>query len=111
MEGKIDDNDDDEEDEVKKSYRLSLCCLLLRKRKVMVLDEATADVDQETDRKMQELIRSECTVPTIARRLDIIMSSDRIIVMEKGVVVEMGPPQEPVAKGGSFPELIQANQF
>ncbi|KAJ2812412.1 Transporter of the ATP-binding cassette (ABC) [Coemansia furcata] len=92
----------------------SLCRLLMRKRKVMVLDEATADVDLETDRKMQELIRtefSECTVLTIAHRLDTIMSSDRIIVMEKGEIVEIGPPQELIAKGGMFAKLVQANEF
>ncbi|KAJ2829261.1 ABC transporter C member 13 [Coemansia furcata] len=92
----------------------SLCRLLMRKRKVMILDEATADVDLETDRKMQELIRtefSECTVLTIAHRLDTIMSSDRIIVMEKGEIVEIGPPQELIAKGGMFAKLVQANEF
>ncbi|KAJ2252187.1 Canalicular multispecific organic anion transporter 1 [Coemansia sp. RSA 455] len=92
----------------------SLCRLLMRKRKVMILDEATADVDLETDRKMQELIRtefSESTVLTIAHRLDTIMNSDRIIVMEKGEIVEIGPPQELIASGGKFAELIQANEF
>ncbi|KAJ2812989.1 ATP-binding cassette glutathione S-conjugate transporter ycf1 [Coemansia furcata] len=92
----------------------SLCRLLMRKRKVMILDEATADVDLETDRKMQELIRtefSECTVLTIAHRLDTIMGSDRIIVMEKGEIVEIGPPQELIAKGGMFAELVKANEF
>ncbi|KAJ2831751.1 hypothetical protein FBU31_002216 [Coemansia sp. 'formosensis'] len=92
----------------------SLCRLLMRKRKVMILDEATADVDLETDRKMQELIRtefSECTVLTIAHRLDTIMSSDRIIVMEKGEIVEIGPPQELIAKGGMFAKLVKANEF
>ncbi|KAJ1821374.1 ATPase-like protein [Coemansia sp. RSA 2675] len=123
MEGEI---DEDEEDEVKKSYRLrdgfssgqqqlfSLCRLLMRKRKVMILDEATANVDLETDRKMQELIRSEfsdCTVLTIAHRLETIMSSDRIIVMEKGEIAEIGPPQVLMAKGGKFAELVQANEF
>ncbi|KAJ2751109.1 hypothetical protein GGI19_004694 [Coemansia pectinata] len=92
----------------------SLCRLLMRKRKVMILDEATADVDMETDRKMQELIRSEfsdSTIITIAHRLDTIMNSDRIIVMEKGEIVEIGPPQELRANGGKFAELVQANEF
>ncbi|KAJ2550189.1 Canalicular multispecific organic anion transporter 1, partial [Coemansia sp. RSA 1836] len=92
----------------------SLCRLLLRKRKILILDEATADVDVETDRKMQELIRSEfgdCTVLTIAHRLDTIMNSDRIIVMEKGEIVEIGPPQELIASGGMFAELVKANKF
>ncbi|KAJ2891920.1 Canalicular multispecific organic anion transporter 1, partial [Coemansia aciculifera] len=90
----------------------SLCHLLMRKRKVLVLDEATADVDLETDRKMQELIRSEfsnCTVITIAHRLDTIMKSDRIIVMEKGEIAEIGPPQELIANGGMFAELVKAD--
>ncbi|KAJ2837436.1 hypothetical protein FBU31_001139, partial [Coemansia sp. 'formosensis'] len=92
----------------------SLCRLLMRKRKVLVLDEATADVDLETDRKIQELIRTEfsdCTVLTIAHRLDTIMNSDRIIVMEKGEIAEIGSPQELIAKGGMFAELVQANEF
>ncbi|KAJ2046057.1 ABC transporter C member 13 [Coemansia sp. S16] len=92
----------------------SLCRVIMRKHKVLILDEATADVDQETDRKMQELIRSEfsdSTVLTIAHRLDTIMNSDRIIVMEKGEIVEMGPPQELIANGGKFAELVQANEF
>ncbi|KAJ2809656.1 Canalicular multispecific organic anion transporter 2 [Coemansia furcata] len=92
----------------------SLCRLLMRKRKVLVLDEATADVDLETDRKMQELIRTEfsdCTVLIIAHRLDTIMNSNIIIVMEKGEIAEIGPPQELIAKGGKFSELVQANAF
>ncbi|KAJ2337306.1 Multidrug resistance-associated protein 1 [Coemansia sp. RSA 2681] len=92
----------------------SLCRLLMRKSKVLVLDEATADVDLETDRKMQELIRSEfsdCTVLTIAHRLDTIMNSDRVIIMEKGEIVEIGPPQELIASGGMFAELVKANEF
>ncbi|KAJ1816741.1 Transporter of the ATP-binding cassette (ABC) [Coemansia sp. RSA 2675] len=92
----------------------SLCRLIMRKRKVLILDEATAEVDLETDGKMQELIRSEfseCTVLTIAHRLDTIMSSDRVIVMEKGEIAEIGPPQELIAKGGKFAELVKANEF
>ncbi|KAJ2012931.1 Multidrug resistance-associated protein 1, partial [Coemansia sp. S85] len=109
-----DEDNKDEENEDDRATRLSLCRLLLRKRKVLILDEATADVDLETDRKMQQLIRSEfsdCTVLTIAHRLDTIMSSDKIIVMEKGEIAEIGPPQELISKGGMFAELVKANEF
>ncbi|KAJ2508223.1 Multidrug resistance-associated protein 1, partial [Coemansia sp. RSA 2049] len=92
----------------------SLCRLLMRKRKIIVLDEATADVDLETDQEMQKLFRSEfkeCTVLTIAHRLETIMNSDRIIVMDKGCVAEFGPPKELVEQGGLFAELVKANDF
>ncbi|KAI7815048.1 ABC subfamily C member [Rhyzopertha dominica] len=75
-----------------------LICLsraLLRKTKVLVLDEATAAVDLETDDLIQRTIRTEfkdCTVLTIAHRLNTIMDSDRIIVLDKGHVVEFDSP-------------------
>ncbi|KAJ2659382.1 hypothetical protein IWW48_003529 [Coemansia sp. RSA 1200] len=92
----------------------SLCRLLMRKRKIIVLDEATADVDLETDKEMQKLFRSEfkdSTVLTIAHRLETIMNSDKIIVMDKGRVVEFGPPKELIKNGGFFSELVNANEF
>lgn len=75
-----------------------LICLgraLLRKTKVLVLDEATAAVDLETDDLIQRTIRTEfneCTVLTIAHRLNTIMDSDRVIVLDKGRVVEFDTP-------------------
>ncbi|KAJ2662229.1 ABC transporter C member 13 [Coemansia sp. RSA 1200] len=92
----------------------SLCRLLMRKYKIIVLDEATADVDLETDKKMQRLFRSkfkDCTVLTIAHRLETIMKSDKIIVMDKGRVVEFGPPKELIKQGGHFSELVKVNDF
>ncbi|KAJ2504126.1 Multidrug resistance-associated protein 1 [Coemansia sp. RSA 2049] len=92
----------------------SLCRLLMRKRKIIVLDEATADVDLETDNEMQKLFRSEfkdSTVLTIAHRLETIMNSDKIIVMDKGRVVEFGPPKDLIDQGGYFSELVKANEF
>ncbi|KAJ2846237.1 Multidrug resistance-associated protein 6, partial [Coemansia erecta] len=92
----------------------SLCRLLIRKRSIIVLDEATADVDLETDQDMQKLFRSEfkdSTVLTIAHRLETIMGSDRIIVMDKGRVAEFGPPDDLIAQGGLFAELVKANDF
>ncbi|KAJ1671927.1 hypothetical protein GGF38_000429, partial [Coemansia sp. RSA 25] len=83
-------------------------------RKVVVLDEATANVDLETDRAVQELIRKEfgdCTVLTIAHRLETIMNSDRIIVMDKGTIAEVGTPQELLAKDGMFAQLVKTSDF
>ncbi|KAJ2608173.1 hypothetical protein GGF44_006408 [Coemansia sp. RSA 1694] len=105
------DPDDDDDDD---GTLFSLCRLLMRKRKVLVLDEATADVDSVTDRKMQELIRTEfsdCTVLTIAHRLDTIMNSDRVVVMEQGRIVEVGEPRELMARGGMFSQLVKTNEL
>ncbi|XP_072168419.1 multidrug resistance-associated protein 1-like [Diadema setosum] len=85
-----------------------LICLaraLLRKSKILVLDEATAAVDLETDDLIQATIRtefSECTVITIAHRLNTIMDSTRILVMDAGQIAEFDTPSELLAKGGIF---------
>ncbi|KAJ1889295.1 hypothetical protein LPJ81_006161 [Coemansia sp. IMI 209127] len=91
-----------------------LCRLLMRNRKIVVLDEATSNVDLETDQHMQKLIRSEFkdrTVLTIAHRLETIMNSDRIIVMDNGRIAEIGPPAELLERDGHFAELVKANDF
>ncbi|KAF4792003.1 Multidrug resistance-associated protein 1 [Turdus rufiventris] len=85
-----------------------LVCLaraLLRKSKILVLDEATAAVDLETDKLIQSTIKSqfeECTVLTIAHRLNTIMDYTRVLVLERGEVVECGTPDQLLQEKGIF---------
>ncbi|KAJ2657888.1 Multidrug resistance-associated protein 4 [Coemansia sp. RSA 1200] len=90
---------------------VSLCRALLRSRKILVLDEATANVDPHTDRIMHAAIGNEfkdSTVITIAHRLDTVLgSSDRIVVMDGGRVVQVGKPQALLAQmDGPFAQLV-----
>jgi len=77
-----------------------LVCLaraLLRKTKVLVLDEATAAVDLETDDLIQKTIRTEfadCTVLVIAHRLNTILDSDKVIVLDRGTITEFAAPND-----------------
>ncbi|EEB15150.1 multidrug resistance protein, putative [Pediculus humanus corporis] len=85
-----------------------LICLaraLLRKTKILVLDEATAAVDLETDDLIQNTIRrefKECTVLTIAHRLNTILDSDRVLVLDKGLVAEFDSPQKLMSQPDSI---------
>ncbi|KAG4066137.1 hypothetical protein HA402_010339 [Bradysia odoriphaga] len=80
-----------------------LVCLaraLLRKTKLLILDEATAAVDLETDELVQKTIKSEfknCTILTIAHRLNTILDSDKVIVLDKGRVIEFDTPKHLLA--------------
>eukprot|EP01128_Nolandella_sp_AFSM9_P006332 TRINITY_DN3225_c5_g1_i1.p1 TRINITY_DN3225_c5_g1~~TRINITY_DN3225_c5_g1_i1.p1 ORF type:complete len:1698 (-),score=443.16 TRINITY_DN3225_c5_g1_i1:254-4717(-) len=85
-----------------------LMCLaraLLRQSNILVMDEATASVDFETDSLIQETIKTafkDVTVLTIAHRINTIMDSDRVIVMDKGEVIEFDSPANLLKKKTSL---------
>ncbi|KAJ1896417.1 hypothetical protein LPJ66_004003 [Kickxella alabastrina] len=91
---------------------ISLCRALLWRRKIIILDEATANVDSKTDQIMQEVIRrefKECTVLTIAHRLGTVMDSDRILVMDHGQMAEFDSPENLLAdKNSHFSQLVES---
>lgn len=84
---------------------------MLTPSNILVLDEATAAVDVETDRMLQTTLRSELfahrTIITVAHRLNTILDSDRIVVLDKGEVVEFDTPRSLLKKRGIFYGLVK----
>uniref|UniRef100_A0A8C4N8Z1 ABC-type glutathione-S-conjugate transporter n=1 Tax=Eptatretus burgeri TaxID=7764 RepID=A0A8C4N8Z1_EPTBU len=83
---------------------------LLRRSRILVLDEATAAVDLETDRLIQETIRREfvtSTVITVAHRLHTVLDYSRIMVLDQGRIVEFDSPRKLMKKRGLFYCLAQ----
>lgn len=79
--------------------------LLRSTTKILILDEATATIDPETDCHIQSVIRENfhsCTILTIAHRLNTVLDYDRILVMENGAVIEYDTPQVLLSKPDSL---------
>ncbi len=88
--------------------RIAIARAILRRSPVIILDEATASVDVETERQIQQAISSiagKRTVIAIAHRLSTIRGADQILVIEDGRVTERGTHDELVALGGSYARM------
>jgi len=90
---------------------VSLARALLAPSNILVLDEATAAVDVETDALLQTTLRSPIfsnrTIITIAHRINTILDSDRIVVLEQGEVKEFDSPSNLINRKGLFYQLVR----
>ena len=94
--------------------RVAIARAILRKSPIIILDEATASVDVETERQIQEAISGivgSRTIIAIAHRLSTIRNADQILVIENGKIKEQGTHEELVAMNGSYARMnrIQSN--
>ncbi|MFM7563330.1 MAG: ABC transporter ATP-binding protein, partial [Planctomycetota bacterium] len=91
--------------------RISIARAILTNPRILILDEATSAVDNETERVIQaaldNLIKGRTTI-AIAHRLSTLRNADRIVVMENGQVAEVGKHEELLSKGGVYTRLHQA---
>ncbi|MDR6264305.1 ABC transporter ATP-binding protein/permease [Roseobacter sp. N2S] len=90
--------------------RVGIARTLLKNPPILLLDEATSALDTETERDIQDSLRAMGqgrSVITIAHRLSTVVDADRIVVLEKGVVVEQGTHDELVTLGGRYFSMWQ----
>jgi ABC-type multidrug transport system fused ATPase/permease subunit len=90
---------------------ICLARVVLTNPPIMILDEATSNVDTNTERLMQQSLRrliQGCTCLIIAHRLSTVTHADRIIVLEQGQIAEMGSHQELLAKQGLYYNMFQS---
>ena len=91
--------------------RIAIARAILRKSPIIVLDEATASVDVQTERQIQKAIKNitgKQTIIAIAHRLSTIQNADRIFLINDGGIVEQGSPKELMEKKGAYYNLYMA---
>ncbi|KAK9869560.1 hypothetical protein WA026_003313 [Henosepilachna vigintioctopunctata] len=90
--------------------QICLARALIRRNRIVILDEATANIDSQTDFLIQTTMKqqfSECTVLTVAHRLSTVIDSDKILVIDSGELVEIGHPYILIKNGnGKFQSMV-----
>jgi subfamily B ATP-binding cassette protein MsbA len=93
--------------------RVSIARAILRDPRILILDEATSSLDTESERLVQDalekLIKGRTTF-IIAHRLSTVQIADRILVFDKGSIIEEGSHRELIAKGGKY-KMLYDMQF
>jgi len=90
--------------------RIAIARALLKNAPILLLDEATSALDSENERLIQqalEVLMRERTVLIIAHHLTTVLSADRILVFDKGVLVEQGTHGELMAKNGTYARVAR----
>jgi ABC-type multidrug transport system fused ATPase/permease subunit len=91
--------------------RIALARALYKNPEMLILDEATSSLDSESEKVIQNSIKSiknRYTIITIAHRLSTIEGADRIVVIDKGRIVEMGSPQELLGRESAYARFYSA---
>lgn len=90
---------------------LCMARALLKSPRLLVMDEATSNIDNKTDEKIQTMLKSAfngCSLLTIAHRIETITWYDRVLVLDQGRVLEYGSPNALASKKGSaFGALLE----
>ncbi len=95
------------------AQRISIARCILKDAAIIVLDEATASVDADNEVYIQQAMSELCrdkTVLVIAHRLNTIRGADRILVLDKGRIIEQGSHEELMSKGGTYRHMVELQE-
>src|SRR5208337_4230914 len=94
--------------------KLAIARVLLKSPRILILDEATSALDNASQQQIQNLLeacwKGECTIVSVAHRLDTVRGFDRIAVMRAGTIVEIGTYDELMAREGILYELVNGTR-